>query len=232
LPDWLAAAGLGDGHSHGPLITIAAASGDPRYSRGGGLGIRTTSYGDDAAARAHWHLIDRYPHRTGIVMSRIQRIRHSPGVLAGLASARGAGEQVAGAGEQLAGDRCAAERRARDLAPAVWRFGVAVVLAASLFAGTANAIAATGPAEDASVVSGWNAMGPDTVSVPSLAGFPDGAAETGGAAFGERAAREVIGPRAPGLGSRRYPRAFIEWKLSARPPQPGRVQDVARTSAI
>ena len=191
----------------------------------------------------------------------IQRIRHSLGVLAGLADARGAVEQVAG-------DRRAAKRRAWDLAVAGRRpFGVVVVLAAPLlFAGTANAIAAASPGGNAPVVSAWNAAAPDTALAAPLAGFPDRTAKTDGLAFGERVAQELtrlrphgrnapvlVTPTAPGmrlpaspalaprldratppavnsatrfapasppaLGSGRYPRAFIEWKLSARPPQ-------------
>ena len=175
-------------------------------------------------------------------MSRIHRIRHSLRGLAGLAATRSASEQ-------LAGDRRAARHRAGDLAMAGRRpLGVAGVLAAPLlFAGTANAIAAAGPAGNASVVSAWNAAAPDTALAAPLAGLPDGAAKTDGVAFGERAVRELTGLRAhgrnapvqvtmptspgmrrptpptlappPALGSRRYPRAFIEWKLSARPPQ-------------
>jgi hypothetical protein len=212
-------------------------------------------------ARARWHLTGHNPHRTGIVMICIQRIRHSLGVLAGLADARGAVEQVAG-------DRRAAKRRAWDLAVAGRRpFGVVVVLAAPLlFAGTANAIAAASPGGNAPVVSAWNAAAPDTALAAPLAGFPDGTAKTDGLAFGERVAQELtrlrphgrnapvlVTPTAPGMrlpaspalapwldratppavnsatrfapasppavGSGRYPRAFIEWKLSARPPQ-------------
>jgi hypothetical protein len=212
-------------------------------------------------ARARWHLTGHNPHRTGIVMICIQRIRHSLGVLAGLANARGAVEQVAGG-------RRAAMRRAGDLAVAGRRpFGVVVVLAAPLlFAGTANAIAAASPGGNATVVSAWNAVAPETAWAAPLAGFPDRTAKTDGLAFGERVAQEltrlrahgrsapvlVTTPTAPGmrltaspalaprldmatppavnsatrfapaappaLGSGRYPRAFIEWKLSARSP--------------
>jgi hypothetical protein len=85
-----------------------------------------------------------------IVMYRIQRIRHFVGVLAALVGVHGVGEQVAGAA--IACDRCAAERRAGKLAATSMRpcFGVAVVLAVPLFAGTA--IVATSPAGNASVV--------------------------------------------------------------------------------
>jgi hypothetical protein len=208
-------------------------------------------------ARAHWRLTGRNLHRTGIVMSPIQRIRHSLGVLAGLAAARGASEQ-------LAGDRRAGRRRAGDLAVAARRpFGVAMVVLAAplLFAGTANAIAAAGPAGKASVVSAWNAAAPDTALAAPLAGLPDGAVKTDGVALGAREIQELTGlhargrnapvqvtmptppgrrqptppalapqpggatpppvngatrsapPPPPALGSRRYPRAFIDWKL-------------------
>jgi hypothetical protein len=85
-------------------------------------------------------------------MYRVQRICHFFGVLAGLAGVHGVGEQVAGAAKQLPGDRCAAERRAGKLAAASRRpcFGVAVVLAVPLFAGTA--IVAASPAGNAPVV--------------------------------------------------------------------------------
>ena len=43
-------------------------------------------------------------------------------------------------------------------------FGVAVMLAAPLFATTANASAAAGPAENAAVVSDWNATGVTTLA--------------------------------------------------------------------
>ena len=103
-------------------------------------------------------------------------------------------------------------RRARDLAVAGRRrcSSVAVMLAAPLlFAGTANAIAATSPAGNAPVASPRNATAPNTAVAASPARFPDAAAKTDGAASGEPAAHAAM----------RYPRAFIEWKLSARPPQ-------------
>src|SRR5262249_29357373 len=45
-----------------------------------------------------------------------QRIRHFAGVLAGLASVHGVGDQEAGAAKQLTDDRCTAERRTEKLA--------------------------------------------------------------------------------------------------------------------
>jgi hypothetical protein len=161
-------------------------------------------------------------------MSCIQRIRHPPGVLARDAS------------DRLAGDRRAAMRRAGDLAAAGRRsLGVAVVLAAPLLlAGSANAIAAASPDGNGPVVSAWNAAAPGTALAMPLAGFPGGAAKTDRTAGDERVARELPGLRAcggatppvngatrsalrppPSLGSGHYPRAFIDWKLSARPPQ-------------
>lgn len=103
-------------------------------------------------------------------------------------------------------------RRARDLLAAGRRpcCGVAVMLAAPLlFAGNANAIAATSPAGNAPVASPRNAPAPNTAVAASLARFPGAAAKTHGAASGEPA----------GQAAMHYPRAFIEWKLSAWPPQ-------------
>jgi hypothetical protein len=103
-------------------------------------------------------------------------------------------------------------RRTRDL-PAAGRlrcFGVAVMLAAPLFVGTASAIAAS-PAGNAPVASARNAAAPDTAVAATLARLPDAAAQKDRAASGERAAHAVV----------RYPRAFIEWKLSAGSPQQG-----------
>jgi hypothetical protein len=74
-----------------------------------------------------------------------------------------------------------------------------VLLAVSLFAGAASAMAATSPARNAPVAPGWNAAAPATALAAS------------------RAMRSAMPrPRANAFG--RYPRAFIEWKLSARPP--------------
>jgi hypothetical protein len=207
--------------------------------------------------RARWRLADYHLHRTGIVMSCFQRVRHPPGVLARDAS------------DRVAGDRRAAMRRAGDLAAAGGRsLGVAIVLAAPLLlAGSANAIAAASPDGNGPVVSAWNAAVPDTALAMPRAEFPGGAAKTGGTAGGERVAWELPGLRArgrnapvlittpaapgarlpalpapaprldgatlpavnsatrfalppsPSLGSGHYPRAFIDWKLSARPPR-------------
>jgi hypothetical protein len=207
--------------------------------------------------RARWRVTGHHLHRTGIVMSCIQRIRRPPGVLARDAS------------DRLAGDRRAAMRRAGDLAAAgKLSVGVAMVLAAPLLlGGSANAKAAASPDGNGPAVSAWNAAAPGTALAMPLAGFPAGAAKTGRTAGDERVAQELPGLRArgrsapvlittpaapgarlpallapaprlggatlpavnsatrsalpppPSLGSGYYPRAFIDWKLSARPPQ-------------
>ena len=98
-------------------------------------------------------------------------------------------------------------RRTRGL-PAASRprwFGVAVMLAALLFAGTASAIAAS-PAGNAPAASARNPAAPDTAVAASLARFPDAAPRR------DRAASAV-----------RYPRVFIEWKLSAGSPPAVRI---------
>jgi len=81
------------------------------------------------------------------------------------------------------------------------------MLAAPLFAGTASAIAAS-PAGNAPVASARNPAAPDTALAATLARFPGAAPRRDRAASGERAAHAA-----------RYPRAFIEWKLSAGSPQ-------------
>jgi hypothetical protein len=87
-------------------------------------------------------------------------------------------------------------------------FGVAVMLAAPLFAGTAGAIAAS-PAGNAPVASARNPAAPNPAVAATLARFPGAAPRRDRAASGERAAHAAV----------RYPRAFIEWKLSAGSPQ-------------
>ena len=101
-------------------------------------------------------------------------------------------------------------RRTRGLPAAdrLRRFGVAVMLAAPMFAGTASAIAAS-PAGNAAVASARNPAAPDTAVAATLARFPDTAPRKDRAASGERAAHAAV----------RYPRAFIEWKLSAGSPR-------------
>lgn len=148
---------------------------------------------------------------------RLARARQRPPALRHVAFRTAAGRTDRGESRM--------SRRARNLTVAGRRprFGVAVMLTATLLlAGTANAIAATSPAGHATV--------PDTVPAASPARFPDGAAKTDSAQPVERADREPAGPRALGQNThamaatppapgKRYPRAFIEWKLSAWPPQ-------------
>lgn len=101
-------------------------------------------------------------------------------------------------------------RRARDLVVAGSRpcFGVAVMLAAPLLsAGTANAITAPSPAGNAPVVSAWNATAPDRA--PAGRWMPP---------LVNRATRPTP-PQPAAHTGKRYPRAFIEWKLSAPPSQ-------------
>jgi hypothetical protein len=86
-------------------------------------------------------------------------------------------------------------------------FGVAVMLAVPLFAGTASAIAAS-PAGTALVALARNPAVPDTALAATLARFPGAAPRRDRAASGERAAHAA-----------RYPRAFIAWKLSAGSPR-------------
>jgi hypothetical protein len=100
-------------------------------------------------------------------------------------------------------------RQTRDL-PVVSRlprFGVAVMLTAPLLAVTGHAMAAASGAGNAPIASAWNATAPDTAVAVSLAGFPEKAAKTDGAVSDKRTAHAAMP----------YPRAFIEWKLSARP---------------
>ncbi len=150
-------------------------------------------------------------------MNRIQCTRQSPGALAGHGAAA----------QQAAGDRRAVMRRAGDLAVACRRpFGVAMVLAAlQLFAGTVNATAAAAPAGNAPVVSARNAAMSGMAWAAPRAGFSGETARTDGVAFGERVVQEhaqvgiapelVTTSTTPGF--MHYPRAFIDWKLSARP---------------
>ena len=114
-------------------------------------------------------------------------------------ASRGAAPQTSPAGPRM-------RRRPRALPAAsrLRRFGVAAMLAALLFAGTASAIAAS-PAGNAPVASARNPAAPDTAVAATLARFPGAAPRGDRAASGERAAHAAV----------RYPRAFIEWKLSA-----------------
>ena len=116
---------------------------------------------------------------------------------------RGAAPQTGPAGPRM-------RRRPRGLPAASRRccFGVAAMLAAPLFAATASAIAAS-PAGNAPVASARNPGAPDTAVAAALARFPDTAPPKDRAATGERAAHAAV----------RYPRAFIEWKLSAGSPR-------------
>jgi hypothetical protein len=101
-------------------------------------------------------------------------------------------------------------RRTRGLPAAgrLRRFGVAAMLAAPLFAGTASAIAAS-PAGNAPAASARNPAAPHTAVTAAPARFPDTAPRKDRTATGEQAAHATA----------RYPRAFIEWKLSPGPPQ-------------
>jgi hypothetical protein len=113
-----------------------------------------------------------------------------------------------GAAPQTGPARPRMRRRARGL-PAAGRLrssGVAVLLAAPLLAGTASATAAS-PAANAAAASARNPSAPHTAAAATPARFPDTAPRKDRAASGERAAHAAA----------RYPRAFIEWKLSAGP---------------
>ena len=118
-------------------------------------------------------------------------------------ASRGAGPQTGPAGPRM-------RRRPRALPAAsrLRRFGVAVMLAAPLFAATASAIAAS-PAGNAPAGSARNPAAPDTAVAAAPARFPGAAPRKDRAATGEQAAHPAV----------RYPRAFIQWKLSAGPPQ-------------